>query len=133
MKTQTKNAHSAMLRDSFERLKHSKGLSVCNGSTIPPVIRGFSGPLNYIQLQKLISNMGYSYSETYVGSEFDFTELNKFYVYYLCDDRKVLNTVTNQRFFQLPCNSSKLERGFDEVSYPICDDPTHCIGAPKAW
>ena len=105
--------------------------TVCNGTIAPPSIRGFTGPLNNIQLQKLMSSkIGYSSFEMYLGPGIDSSSVNTNYVYYLCDDRKVLNTMTNQRFFRLLCNSSKFEPGLNEMKYPPCYDPTHCVGRP---
>ena len=108
-----------------------KPVTLCNGTNIPPYIRGFTGPMNNIQIQRLLSSIGYSPSEMYLGVDEKPSTENNNYVYYLCDYRKVLNTVTNQRFFRLPCNSSRFEPGISELRYPTCYDPTHCIGRPK--
>ena len=115
----------------FPKMSKSKEITVCNGTIIPPTIKGFIGPLNNMELQRLISSNGYSSSETYMGWNVDTSRINRKYVYYLCDDRKVLSTKTNQRFFRLPCNSSKFEPGITGTKYPTCYDPTHCIGVPK--
>ena len=104
---------------------------ICNGTTTPPYIRGFTGPMNNIQILRLLSSNGYSSTETYLGMDVDPSTENNYYAYYLCDYRKVLNTATNQRFFRLPCNSSKFEPGPAKTKYPTCYDPTHCIGRPK--
>ena len=108
-----------------------KPINICNGTNIPPNIRGFSGPMNNNQIQRILSSIGYSPSEMYLGMDIDPSKENNYYAYYLCDYRKVLNTVTNQRFFRLPCNSSRFEPGISELRYPTCYDPTHCIGKPK--
>ena len=123
---------SVDLPEYFPKMSQSKEISVCNGTIIPPTIRGFTGPLNNIALQRLISSKGYSSSEMYMGSDVDTSGINKNYVYYLCDDRKVLSTETNQRFFRLHCNSSKFEPRITGTKYPTCYDPTHCIGVPKS-
>ena len=130
-KIQKNNLISVDLGKYFPKKSKSKEIIVCNGTIIPPTIRGFTGPLSNIELQRLVSNNGYSSSEIYLGSDVDTSKINKNYVYYLCDDRKVLSTETNQRFFRLPCNSSNFEPGISGMKYPICYDPTHCIGEPK--
>ena len=130
-KIQKNDLISDDLGEYFPKMSRSKEITVCNGTITPPLIRGFTGPLNNIELQRLISSNGYSSSETYMGSNVDKLRINKKYVYYLCDDRKVVSTETNQRFFRLPCNSSKFEPGINGTRYPTCYDPTHCIGIPK--
>ena len=130
-KIQKNNLFSVDLGESFPKKSKSKEIIVCNGTIIPPMIRGFTGPLSNIELQRMVSNNGYSSSEIYLGSDVDTSKINKNYVYYLCDDRKVLSNKTNRRFFRLPCNSSNFEPGISGRIYPTCYDPTHCIGTPK--
>ena len=103
---------------------------ICNNSVIPPVIRGFNGPFDYDGLkEKLLRNCG---PDSFMQQENVPYSRNSDYVFYACDDNKVLDVFTNRRFFSLPCNSSVLKPGISTARWPDCKTPTHCVGIPAS-
>ena len=106
--------------------------SVCNGSGLPPFIRGFKGPLTQKQILALMSNS--EHNAFYFGGENKISShsVNLTTVYYICDEGKVLDVFTNRRYFRLSCNSPLLEPSASIPNWPKCYRPTHCIGEPAA-
>ena len=105
-------------------------VGICNNSIIPPVIRGFNGPFDYDGLkQTLLQNDG---SDSFIQQENDPYSLNSDFVFYTCDDSKVLDVFTNRRYFRLPCDSSVLRPGISTARWPDCKTPTHCVGMPAS-
>ena len=110
---------------SAQRNNKRQKLDLCNGSVIPPSIRGFDGPMNYVQLHGLLNR-----NEMPLNLEVNSSLTDNKFVYYLCYERKVLNIFTNQRFFRLPCDSPHLQPSISIMNWPQCNKPTHCIGKP---
>ena len=110
---------------------NSRGhVGICNNSIIPPVIRGFNGPFDYDGLrQTLLQNGG---SDSFIQQENDPHSRNSDFVFYACDDNKVLDVFTNRRYFRLPCDSSVLRPGLSTTRWPECKNPTHCVGMPAS-
>ena len=102
----------------------------CNGSFMPPRIKGFEGPLNYNQLKSVMSGNDFLLPETPFEPKLNSPANTTEFVYYLCDNSKVLSTFTNQRFFRLDCKSPLLEPEISITEWPKCHRPTHCIGRP---
>ena len=103
---------------------------ICSGAFLSFPIRGFQGPLSHTQMLALMSKMyhihQFGQSSLFNNSEDSYDD----YVYYLCDDGRVLDLVTNRRFFRLQCNSSSLQPQMLVHNWPNCYSPTHCIGDP---
>ena len=110
---------------------NSRGhVGICNNSIIPPVIRGFNGPFDYDGLkQTLLRNEG---SDSFIQQLSDPYSRNSDFVFYTCDDNKVLDVFTNRRYFRLPCDSSVLIPGISTSRWPVCKNPTHCVGMPAS-
>ena len=105
-------------------------VGICNNSIIPPVIRGFNGPFDYNGLkQTLLQNGG---SDSFIQQQGDTYRRNSDFVFYACDDNKVLDVFTNRRYFRLPCDSSVLRPGISTARWPDCKTPTHCVGMPAS-
>ena len=105
-------------------------VGICNNSIIPPVIRGLNGPFDYDGLkQTLLQNDG---SDNFIQQKNDPYSRKKDFVFYTCDDNKVLDVFTNRRYFCLPCNSSVLRPGISTARWPECKNPTHCVGMPAS-
>ena len=105
-------------------------VGICNNSITPPVIRGFSGPFDYDGLkQTLLQNDG---SDSFIQQENDPYSRNSDFVFYTCDDNKALDVFTNRRYFRLPCDSSVLIPGISTSRWPVCKNPTHCVGMPAS-
>ena len=105
-------------------------VGICNNSVNPPVIRGFNGPFDYDGMkQTLLQNNGLN---SFIHQENDPHSRNSDFVFYTCDDNKVLDLFTNRRYFRLPCNSSVLRPGIYTARWPDCKIPTHCVGMPAS-
>ena len=117
---------------SLQQMRVSARGGICNRSIIPLSIRGFKGPLNYKQLQELTSNNDLRDSELRDESQIDSYATNIKFVYYLCNERMILDTFTNRRFFRLNCDSPLLEPGASITDWPQCYKPTHCVGKPAS-
>ena len=110
---------------------NSRGhVGICNNSIIPPVIRGFNGPFDYNRLKQTLLQNGES--NNFVQQENDPYSRNSDFVFYACDDNKVLDVFTNRRYFRLPCDSSVLRPGISTARWPDCKNPTHCVGMPAS-
>jgi hypothetical protein len=104
-------------------------MRLCNGSIVMPLsVLGFNGPMNNIELRQILLRNEWINSKT--GFEINSLKIDTEFVYYLCDERKVLNLFTNQRFFRLSCDSPRLQPTISVMNWPKCYNPTHCIGKP---
>ena len=65
-KIKNNNLISVGLGEYLPKQSKSNEIMVCNGTITPPMIRGFTGPLSNIELQRMVSNNGYSSSEIYL-------------------------------------------------------------------
>ena len=110
---------------------NSRGnVGICKNSIIPPVIRGFNGPFDYDGLkQTLLQNDG---SDNFILQENDPYIRKSDFVFYTCEDNKVLDVFTNRRYFRLPCDSSVLKPELSTTCWPECKNPTHCVGMPAS-
>ena len=105
-------------------------VGICNNSIIPAAIRGFNGPFDYDGLkQTLVQNGG---SDNFIQHENDPYIRKSDFVFYKCDENKVLDVFTNRRYFRLPCDSSVLRPGISTARWPDCKNPTHCVGMPAS-
>ena len=105
-------------------------VGICNNSITPPVIRGFNGPFDYGGLKQTLQQN--DESDSFIQQENDPYSLNSDFVFYTCDDSKVLDVFTNRRYFRLPCDSCVLRPGISTARWPDCKTPTHCVGMPAS-
>ena len=131
----TSNFSETLEKGGYRSKQHvyvSAGERICNRSVIPLRIRGFNGPLNYKQLHELMSNNVFPNSKMDKELQIYSYAANNDFVYYICDERKILDSFTNRRFFRLNCDSQLLEPGASITEWPQCYKPTHCVGKPAA-
>ena len=106
-------------------------MRLCNGSIVMPLsVLGFNGPMNNIELHKMLLGKELINSKTSLGLQINASTINTEHVYYLCDERKVLSIFTNQRFFRLRCDSPRFLPSISAMDWPKCYNPTHCLGKP---